>query len=193
MEHEEHEKWNKRHREAADRGSVAAVLKDNAHLLPPTGLALDLACGRGANALFLARAGLTVEAWDLADVAIASVAAEAQRSKLTLHARVRDVVLNPPAPVSFDVIVVSHFFDRAICPALIEALRPCGLLFYQTWTRTRVNDAGPRNERFRLHDSELLELFAALQLRVYREEGRAGDAARGFRNQAMFVGEKPAR
>ncbi len=150
MEHEKREKWNRRHREATDRGSVAAVLNDNAHLLPPTGAALDLACGRGANAFFLARAGLTVEAWDLADVAVASVAEQAQRRKLPIHARVRDVVLEPPAAESFDVIVVSHFFDRSICPALIDAVRPGGLLFYQTWTRTRVNDAGPRNERFRL-------------------------------------------
>lgn len=190
MTDEIRDKWNRRHAGAADRGSVAVVLRDNAHLLPSTGDALDLACGRGANALFLAEAGLRVEAWDLADVAIAGLAEEARRRQLPIRARVRDVVLNPPAAASFDVIVVSHFFARSICSDLIAALRPGGLLFYQTWTRMRVSDAGPRNSDFRLADGELLGLFAALQLRVYREEGRAGDAARGFRNQAMFVGEK---
>lgn len=184
------EKWNRRHAEAADRGAVAAVLWENAHLLPASGCALDLACGRGANALFLAERGLAVEAWDLADVAVTGLAAEAGRRGLALQARVRDVIHQPPAPASFDVIVVSHFFSRALCPSLVTALRPGGLLFYQTWTRTRVDDSGPCNPDFRLADGELLELFAPLQVRVYREEGRAGDAAHGFRNQAMFVGEK---
>lgn len=190
MSDDPREKWNRRYAEDAGTAAAALVLRDNAHLLPAGGLALDLACGRGANALFLAERGLTVEAWDLADVAIDALSREAARRKLALHARVRDVERQPPELDRFDVIVVSHFFSRPLCPSLIAALRPGGLLFYQTWTRTRVDDSGPRNPDFRLADNELLELFAPLRTRVYREEGRAGDAARGFRNQALYVGEK---
>ena len=192
MNEEVRKKWNRRHGQASDHGVAAAVLRDNVHLLPASGRALDLACGRGANALFLAEQGLQVEAWDLADVAIAGLAAEAARRGLPVRAQVRDVVDAPPSAEAFDVILVSHFFARSICPALIAALRPGGLLYYQTWTRTRVDDSGPSNPDFRLADNELLALFAPLLVRVYREEGRSGDARRGFRNQAMFVGEKRA-
>lgn len=190
MSEDDRDKWNRRYAQAEGQAQVAAVLRDNAHLLPAAGDALDLACGRGANALFLAERGLQVAAWDLADVAIDALAEQARRRGLTVQAQVRDVVREPPAAASFDVIVVTHFFARALCPSLVAALRVGGLLFYQTWTRTRVDDSGPRNPEFRLRDNELLNLFSSLRARVYREEGQAGDAQRGFRNQAMFVGEK---
>lgn len=44
------------------------VLLDNSHLLPASGRALDLACGLGANALYLAKRGMTTSAWDLSPV-----------------------------------------------------------------------------------------------------------------------------
>ncbi len=72
----------------------------------------------------------------------------------------------------------------------MSALRPNGLLFYQTYTRTRVDQSGPRNDAYRLADNELLKLFSPLQLLVYREEGADGDPSRGFRNQAMLVGKR---
>ncbi|PUD99067.1 MAG: hypothetical protein C3L24_11545, partial [Candidatus Sedimenticola endophacoides] len=62
-------RWDRRHGEAQGPGQVAEVLRQNLHLLPPWGRALDLACGRGANALLMARQGLRVSAWDLSPVA----------------------------------------------------------------------------------------------------------------------------
>ncbi len=184
-------KWNRRHAEARGPGDPARVLRENAHLLPPCGEALDLACGRGASALLLAALGLRVTAWDISPVAVQGVAAEAARRSLGVRAEVRDVIARPPAPESFDVILVSHFLDRTLVPALIGALRPDGLLYYQTFVRNVLSPQGPSNPRFRLADNELLALFAALALRVYREEGRAGDLTRGARDLAMLVGQKP--
>jgi hypothetical protein len=74
---------------------------------------------------------------------------------------------------------------------LIAALRPHGLLFYQTFTRTRIGDSGPHNPAYLLEDGELLAMFVALEPLVYREEGRVGDTRRGFRGQAMLVARKP--
>ncbi len=45
-------------------------------------------------------------------------------------------------PESFDVIVVSHLLDRTLAPALVAALRPGGLLYYQT--SVRVGDLARR-------------------------------------------------
>lgn len=185
------DKWNLRYRQAAeDSGPPVQVLSENRHLLPATGVALDLACGLGANALLLAKHGLDTHAWDISDVAIAHLRASAQRRALSVHAQARDVVAQPPAPTSFDVIVVSFFLERALAPALIAALRPQGLLFYQTYTHARVDDSGPHNPEYRLADNELLRLFSALQVLVYREEGRHGDLGHGWRNQAMLVAKK---
>ena len=180
--------WDRhyRGRTAAD-ARAASVLCDNAHLLPTRGRALDLACGLGGNALMLARSGLETLAWDRARSAIEALAAQARSEHLPLTAEVRDVVEAPPEPARFDVIVVSHFLERSLAPALIAALRPSGLLFYQTFTRSRVNDRGPGDDRFRLADGELLALFAALRVVFYRDEGRIGGLTQGLRDEAQLV------
>ncbi|HKK04584.1 MAG TPA: methyltransferase domain-containing protein [Gammaproteobacteria bacterium] len=183
-------KWDARYRDAGGRGAPAVVLAGNAHLLPERGRALDMACGLGSNALLLAERGLTVEAWDLSPVAIDRLNADAAEQGLSLQGTVRDVVAEPPLPASFDVIVVAHFLERSLCPAISAALRPGGLLFYQTFTRARVTDTGPGNPAFRLERNELLHLFADLSLVVYREEARIGKLTQGFRDQAMLVAQK---
>lgn len=186
-------KWDERYRDARPEDAEPAfVLQNFLHLLPQQGNALDLACGLGANALLLAQRGLVTEAWDLSPVAINKLQALARRKQLPLQARVRDVTSEPPDQGSFDVIVVTHFLDRLLVPRLIAALRPQGLLFYQTFTVARVDDSGPVSGHYRLTDNELLELFRGLRLLAYREEARVGDLRAGWRNQAMLIGQKCA-
>jgi len=185
-------KWDARHGDPDKQPGVAEVLAWNRHLLPETGRALELACGLGGNALLLAEQGLDVTAWDLSPVAIARLRAMAEgRGLHNLSAEVRDIEQEPPPPERFDVIVVSYYLDRALAPRIIEALRPGGLLFYQTFTRIAVGSEGPSNPDFRLGDNELLQLFSGLKLRVYREENRLGDLAQGTRDLAMLVAERP--
>jgi SAM-dependent methyltransferase len=180
------EKWDSRYRDAT-QAPPARVLTENAHLLPAGGAALDLACGLGANALWLAQRGLETDAWDSSPVAIERVRARAEALRVCVHAEVRDVVKCPPPPHCFDVIVVVRFLDRSLTPHLIEALRPGGVLYYQTFTRTHVSDTGPSNPEYRLRDNELVSMFSAMRLLVYREEGRIGQLDCGFRDQAMLV------
>ncbi len=183
--------WEQRYRQIGpDLPQAAAVLAENRHLLPVRGRALDLACGLGGNALLLAAAGLETEGWDYAAPAIAALEAEAARAGLPLRGVVRDAVVQPPEPASFDVIVVSRFLERALCPALVQALRPGGLLFYQTFTRLKVQGLGPRNPDFLLDSNELLLLFAGLRVLVYREEHDCGETSAGWRDQAMLIGQR---
>ncbi len=186
---EQRDRWNARHARAS-LPPVPAVLRENAHLLPSTGRALDLACGLGAGALFLAEAGLQVSAWDRSPVAIQRLKQEADRRGLMLDARVRDLSVQPPEPESFQVILVAHFLDRTLVPAILQALKPKGLLFYQTFTREAVSSLGPTDPHYRLAPNELLQLFSGLHLRFYREEGRLGDVRRGCRDLALFIGER---
>ncbi len=185
------DKWNTRYRDAeAAAAEPARVLVENAHLLPASGRALDFACGLAANAFFLAACGLETHAWDSSEVAIEKVRERAAAEGAALHTDVRDVTSEPPGPESFDVIVVSRFLRRTLGSELTEALSPGGLLFYQTFTRDKDPDVGPGNPDYLLTPNELLYLFSPLRVVVYREEDRIGDAARGFRNEAMFVGLK---
>ena len=165
------QKWNARYRHTTRTPNPARVLLENQHLLPSAGCALDLACGLGGNALVLAEHGLETWGWDISDVVVARVRRMARQRGVSLHVEARDVVACPPSCNSFDVIVVSHFLERNLVPALIQALTPGGLLFYQTSTRSAGDPGGPTQPVHRLALQELLSLFRTLHVLVYREEG----------------------
>lgn len=96
-----------------------------------------------------------------------------------------------PGPGSFDLILVSYFLERALAPAIIQALRPGGLLFFETFCVDAVSDSGPSNPAFRLGRNELLALFRPLEVVFYREEGRIGETRLGVRDIAQLVARKP--
>ncbi len=183
-------KWNRRYQHLRTDAApqAAAVLQDNRHLLPIGGTAVDIACGRGGNTLLLAAAGLDTWAWDYAESALASLENLARTRQLNIHCECRDVVKSPPLPASFDVIVVSHFLERSLMPHLTAALRPGGLIFYQTFVLEAVSKTGPDNPAYRLAPNELLHAFNQLQLVYYREEGLLGDQKSGFRDRAQYIG-----
>ncbi len=187
------EKWNQRYAAITGEPQASRVLQENHHLLPAEGDALDLACGLGGNALLLARSGLDVQAWDLSSVAIEALRVRAAREDLAVMVGQRDVLEQPPGVESFDVIVVSYFLERGLAPLLCTALRPGGLLFYQTFVRDRVSARGPDNPDFLLEENELRDLFAPLCLRVYREEGSVGDVHQGLRDEALLVAQRPLK
>ncbi len=185
------EKWDKIYSQAGKKQPPAcAALRDNSHLLPSSGKALDIACGLGSNALFLAEQGLVTDAWDISPIAIEKLQQTALQRALPLTATQTDLSTLKPATEQYDVIVVSHYLDRPFCHTIISMLKPEGLLFYQTFTAEKVSPEGPSSPAFVLAKNELLQLFSALELIVYREEGLVGDKSRGFRNQAMLVAMK---
>lgn len=187
------EKWNAKYRDAdIEDATATTVLTANNHLLPERGAALEIACGLGGNARLLAERGLDTMAWDVSQQAIDKLQHYATQHQLPLRAQVRDVMTDRPAASSFDVIVVTYFLERELAADIIAALKPGGLLFYQTFIRDAVDNHGPRNPAFRLQTNELLQLFAPLDVVTYREEGRIGDVATGFRNSAQLIAVKTA-
>lgn len=182
--------WNQRYTENSLLPQPAQMLLEYGYLLPTTGQALDLACGLGANALLLANRGFETWAWDISSVAITQLKKTINQTKSAIHPEIRDVNLHPPPANRFDVIVVSHFLERSLTDAIKAALRPHGLLFYQTFSKLRIHEGGPRNPDFLLEDNELLSLFAGLKVRIYREETCLGDIHQGFRNEAMLIAQR---
>ena len=185
------DKWNKIYQVSGHgSGRACQVLEEYFHLLPSTGTALDLACGLGGNALLLAKHGLVTSAWDISETVIAHLDADAKQQGLIIATRVVDIVQNPPATDSFDIIVVSRFLARQLVPFIKEAIRTNGLLFYQTYTKTRTDEKGPKDPDYLLNDNELLSLFHDFHILSYHEEGTTGDTALGYRNEAMLVAQK---
>ena len=170
--------------------SAVPVLKENSFLLPDMGTALDLACGQGANAFFLARNGLLTDAWDISGVAIKQLQKNSDLNGLNINAQELDINAKSLAGCSFDVIVVSCFLDRSICDGIVDALNKGGLLYYQTYTREKTGPQGPGNPDYLLTENELITLFSPLRVVFYRENGLIGTCAEGFRNAAQFIGQK---
>jgi 2-polyprenyl-3-methyl-5-hydroxy-6-metoxy-1,4-benzoquinol methylase len=184
------DKWNALYSQADGDNSVASVLSEHAFLLPQTGTALDLACGLGGNALFLAQQGLAVTALDISSVAINKLSCYALELKLTINACQQQITPDSLKPASFDVIVVSRFLDRNLMNAIIDALKTNGLLFYQTFTCEKATDMPPHNPDYLLAKNELLALFTPLTVVFYQENALIGQHQQGLRNEAQFIGQK---
>jgi SAM-dependent methyltransferase len=159
-------------------GAASSWLIENADLLPSAGRALDVACGKGRHALWLARAGFEVRAIDRNPDAIVFVRETAQRLGLRVDAQGRDLETDPPPSLGvaeFDVAVVFNYLHRPLMAAIRHAVQPGGRLFYETFT-TRQSDRGhPRNPDFLLKEGELRELIRPFRLLRSREgdfEGR---------------------
>ena len=168
-------------------------MSGNAHLLGDKGKALDLACGRGGNAIFLAKSGYEVDAIDFSPVVLNELMLFSKKNNLSIETILRDVEKKGLLKTTkYDVIVVSYFLNRSLFPSLIEALAPKGLLFYQTWSQLSVSQAGPNNVAFRLKEGELLQLTESLQPVFYQENGLVGDTTKGLRNESMIVAQKRA-
>jgi SAM-dependent methyltransferase len=139
---------------------------------------------------FFAQRGLAVTAWDISFVAIEKLTTYAAQQGLNINACQEKIITNSFTECTFDVIVVSRFLDRTLSDAIIGALKPDGLLFYQTFTREKTSQNPPNNPDYLLGCSELLELFSPLKVVVYRQNALIGEQCRGLRNEAQFVGQK---
>jgi SAM-dependent methyltransferase len=151
--------------------SPAEWLERHAALLPARGRALDVACGRGRNALWLAARGLMVDALDRDAGAIAALQAAASADGLVVNARVADLESGSPDIPSraYDVVVVTNYLHRPLFPALVAALNQGGLLIYETFTRAQALRGKPSNPAFLLEPGELRRLVAPLEVLAERE------------------------
>lgn len=143
---------------------------------------LDLACGPGQNALWAASLGLAVTGIDASSEAVDRAAAEASRRSLLAEFRQETLGTAVPAPpvgsAGWGGILVFHYLDRELLPALPRALLPGGVLAYKTHLAHRLRGAStrPRRSGFLLQPGELLRAFPALHILEYAEWARPGEA-----------------
>lgn len=163
----------------------APLLRRVARLLPRRGRALDVACGEGQNAVWLAARGLTVTALDVSPVAIGRARARARARGLRLRARVVDLRQQRPRRGFYDLVTCFHYLDRALFPALAAALRPGGVLVIECATVRNLRRHRRPGRRFVLDEGELAGSFPALETR-YAREGLMDD-----HEQAQLVARRP--
>ncbi len=161
------ERWNARYRESWYAGTVAPrqFLVDQAGLLPAQGLALEVAMGMGGTAGFLLERGLRVVGVDIAAVAVW----QARARFPNLQAVVADLEAFYLPDLTFDVISNFYYLNRALWPGFRRALRPGGLLVFETLTRDMLVDMPDLEPGYLLEPGELRQAFADWEVLAYRE------------------------
>jgi FolB domain-containing protein len=177
----------------------ARFLAQQLHRLPK-GKALDVAAGSGRHALFLARQGYHVHAIDRDADALAQLSSSARNAELrTITTAPVDLEQPPPyvpdlGKDAYDVIVVFFYLSRSLFPYLIDALKPGGVLVYETFTIDNYfHYRHPRRWEFCLAHNELLRLTSNLQVLHYDEGAHEGGHGTGTVYTAQLVAQKPAR
>jgi tellurite methyltransferase len=188
------DRWNERHARGVPSEEPAAWLAEQRPLLErhSRGPALDIACGNGRNAIFLAELGFTVDALDISDVAIERVSRVATERALPIRARRVDLTRLAAFPHPPYQLVIDFFYlERPLFGPISETLAPGGILLFQTFVGERpafpARSFGPR---FGLEPGELRRAFAALELLQY-DEVEIGDDHAGRRTVARLVARGP--
>lgn len=147
------------------------LLLKHRHLLTG-GSALDVACGRGQNALWLGEIGYKVHGVDISPVAVNIARERAVESGLENFLQFDEVDLNSwvMPPNAYELIIVFRFLDRQLFPYIIKGLRPGGLLLYATRHVGILNRDPAANPDFLLNAGELTSSFKDLDL-LYEHEG----------------------
>lgn len=175
-EQPDRERWNTKHRDVCVGGrETREWLTGHRDLLAEQvpGRALDVACGAGREAVYLAELGLAVDAVDVSDVATERLRERAGEESLEIEARRMDLS-DPETPFPhppYNVICCFYFLERPLLARLAAALAPGGLLFYETFDRDNADVVGGKIPAAALLDhNELLRAFADLRVLRYREE-----------------------
>ncbi len=170
MSHSVAQKWDAKYQTATLQDTVnpCYVLKQHSHLLPFYGQALELACGLGGNARFMAQCGLKTDAWDISDTALTLLNNWANLNQLPIEPLITDLEQMILPYQKYDVIVVSRYLDRDLFVGIEQALKPNGLLFYQTFLSPPHENA-PQNPDFYVHSDEFNRAWSGLTTEVYGE------------------------
>ena len=137
--------------------------------IPAGGQVLDLACGSGRHARFLAGKGYAVHAVDRDAAAIDSLRGVERISAAQCDLEGADW---PLADRRFAGIVVTNYLWRPRLPDVLALLAPGGVLIYETFMLGNEAYGKPSNPEFLLRPGELREIVAAGGMReVAFEEG----------------------
>ncbi|SDO99328.1 Methyltransferase domain-containing protein [Ralstonia sp. 25mfcol4.1] len=158
-----------------------------AHLIRPGGRVLDLACGSGRHAAWLAGQGFAVLAVDRDAEAVAGLPAG-------IEGRVADLEQGawPLADAGrFDAVVVTNYLHRPLWPYLLDALAPGGVLIYETFAAGNETVGKPSRPDFLLRPGELLEVTRGTLRVTGYEDGTLAAPREAFVQRICAVREAP--
>jgi SAM-dependent methyltransferase len=159
--------WEQRYRSQEPSDSPPHPLVVEAASSVPPGRALDLACGTGHNALWLAQHGWSVTAIDGASTAIEFLRHRAGDAGITIDAQVADLedASFTISPGRYYLIAMCYYFQRNLIEPCKRGLVPGGVIV----VIALLMEPGKENSTFRLPPAELRGYFEDWDILHYSE------------------------
>lgn len=132
------------------------------------GRVLDLACGKGRHAIWLAQQGYLVDAIDRDQNATSSM-----KGIKNINVLIHDLETSEPPKFThtYDGIIVSRYLHRPLLSLLADILNPSGIIIYETFMSGNERYGKPSNPDFLLLPDELLTTYAPLLSIIDFEQG----------------------
>ena len=181
------ERWNSRYSGAMEEiPPPDPLLLEYQHLLK-SGRAIDLACGPGSNAVFLAERGYWVDALDTSIQAMGRLQKEISERKLTIGPVLTDLDYYPVRSGFYDLVVIFYFFSKGLMGRIRSSLKPGGLLIYATFNYRHLNLHPGFCPDYLVPEEGLAQFFPHLETIVSVEN--SGDEG----NVSQFIGRNISR
>jgi len=180
-------RWNERYRtyNQYHRKIARHILTDHIHLLPTSGIAMDVALGLGHESCLLAKHGLTVYGIDIAFEALKKVKKRYPDLRLILA----DLEKYPLSPFFSDVILNFYYYQPSLLPLLIRSLKPGGFFFFETFTLPMLSLKPELNPDHLVEPDKLSNLFSNFDI-IFEHEGWDDSNPEKERYTYQFVGRK---
>ena len=147
---EDKERWDKKYKNNHPIPSKIAKVVEKYSSLAKGKKALDIACGTGRNAKFLAGQGFEVDALDISPVALESL-----KGIENINAKEVDFDSHTLKENAYNLIVCTYYLNRSLFPQIEKALKEDGLFIFETFMHHPDNTKVPSNRSFLLEDGEL--------------------------------------
>jgi SAM-dependent methyltransferase len=192
MPEKDQEKWDTQHAQKENDPDPSSFLREIFQRgwwpIGP-GKALDIATGKGRNALFLAERGFEVEAVDISGVAIGVGRTWAQARSLRISWRQEDLERLKLPRDCYDLILNFNYLQRSLIPQIKTALKVGGYVIFDTYLVDQQTIGHPKNPAYLLRHNELLESFREFRVLYYREGRITERGLASFR--AGILAQKP--
>jgi tellurite methyltransferase len=182
-------RWDRQHAQSHDvepPSTFLCQLLENDAWWDPPGRALDIAAGKGRNALYLAERGFEVVAVDISTVALDVARLHAQRKHLEIDFQQSDLEQVGFPEGEYDLILNINYLQRSLIPKIKAALKLGGHVIFETYLIDQKEIGHPRDPNYLLAHNELLEHFRDFRVLYYRE-GRFSDGAEPSFRAGIFA------
>ena len=160
---------------------------------------LDLACGGGRNGLYLVEnklpvtfADVNAEALERVKTSLKSSSSHNQTLAQYWQTDFEQADITPLQGKSFAAVIVFRYLHRPLFEQIKTAIKPGGMIIYETFTEQQAQFGRPKNPDFLLKSGELIELFSDWEI-LHSFEGVVNTPANDETKQAIaqIVAIKP--